>query len=64
MIERRPPFQKEHPELSFGDVTKQLTAVWQSLDEHTRKKFDEIAAKDRERYQKEKEAFDSAKKLS
>jgi structure-specific recognition protein 1 len=55
MNERRPALQKEKPELKFGDLTKQLTEDWKSLSEKDRKKYDDMAAKDKERYEKEME---------
>ena len=55
MNDRRPALQKEKPELKFGDLTKQLTEDWKALSEKDRKKYDDMAAKDKERYEKEME---------
>ena len=54
----------KHPGLSFLEVNKKMTEVWNTLDEEGKKKYEEIAAKDRERYNKEAAALGIVKKSS
>ena len=53
MNDRRPALYKEKPELKFGDLTKSLTEDWKAMTEKDKKKYEDMAAKDRERYDKE-----------
>jgi len=55
MNDRRPALQKEKPELKFGDLTKALTEDWKALSEKDRKKYEDMATKDKARYEKEME---------
>ena len=56
MNDRRAKFKEDNPELSLGQITKGLTDVWKALTDDEKKKYDDLAAKDRERYNKELEA--------
>ena len=47
--------------LSFGALTKKLTEMWKSLDEEGKKIYEDMAAKDKARYQAEMEAKGLAK---
>ena len=51
MNDRRPALQKEKPELKFGDLTKALTEDWKALSEKDRKKYEDMATKDKARYE-------------
>jgi hypothetical protein len=53
MNDRRPVLQKEQPELKFGELTKKLTDDWKALSDKDRKKYEDMAVKDKERYAKE-----------
>lgn len=55
MNDRRPALQKEKPDLKFGDMTKALTDEWKGLSDKDRKKYEDMATKDKERYEKEME---------
>ena len=62
MNDRRPALQKEKPELKFGELTKVLTDDWKSLSDKDKKKYEDMAAKDKERYEKECEEKGIGKK--
>jgi hypothetical protein len=48
--ERRKKLKETQPELAFGDVAKTIGAEWQKMSDSKKKKFNERAAKDKERY--------------
>ena len=62
MNDRRPALQKEKPELKFGELTKQLTEDWKSLTDKDKKKYEDMAAKDKARYDAECEEKGIGKK--
>ncbi len=41
--ERRPDLKKENPDLSFGDLTKNIAAEWKELSEKDKKKYNDLA---------------------
>jgi hypothetical protein len=49
----RPKFQKDHPELKFGDITREIAVGWKGLTDKAKGKFDEMAKNDQVRYQRE-----------
>lgn len=49
----RPKYSKEHPELKFGDVTKDIATSWKALSAKEKVKFEDMAKADQVRYQKE-----------
>lgn len=51
--ERRVTLKKEQPELLMGPQTKVMTSEWKALDDKKRKKYEDLAAKDKLRYEKE-----------
>lgn len=55
-IDQRPNVQAENPEMKFGEITKLLANDWKALSESDRSKYDEMAAADKERYQRECDA--------
>ena len=48
--------KKEDPSLSMTQMTTKMSEEWKGLDEKKRKKYEDLAAKDKERYEKEVEA--------
>jgi high mobility group protein B2 len=60
LAQERKNFQKENPSLSFTEATKELGKKWNNLSDSEKGKFNEIAAKDKERYQKENEKYISS----
>jgi len=51
--EQRPLLKQENPDLSFGELAKQVGAKWGSLDEAQKAKYNAIAEADKTRYSKE-----------
>ncbi|ESK96755.1 nucleosome binding protein [Moniliophthora roreri MCA 2997] len=58
----RDRIKAENPDASFGEVGKLLGAKWKELDDEEKKPYIEQAAKDKERAEGEKIAYDSGKK--
>ncbi|KAK7055117.1 high mobility group box domain-containing protein, partial [Favolaschia claudopus] len=62
----RERIKNENPEASFGEVGKLLGAKWKELDDEEKKPYVEQAAKDKERAEDEKLAYEvrvAAKKV-
>jgi len=59
--ERRPQMKKDNPELKFTEITKLISPEWKALSKDDKKKYDDLAAKDKERYQKEMEEYNAKK---
>ena len=51
--------KKENPDIAFGEVGKVLGAKWKACTEKDKAKFEEMAAKDKGRYEKEKKAYEA-----
>lgn len=54
---QRPLVRAKHPELSFGDVAKAISAKWQKLGEDERAPYERLAEEDRNRYREERNAY-------
>ena len=52
--ERRPGLKGEQPNLTFGELTKTIAEEWKSMADKDKKKYNDLAAKDKERYESEK----------
>ena len=46
-----------NPDMSVGDISKELARRWHALDEITRGMFEEMASNDKERFQREKQEY-------
>lgn len=55
--ERREKVRAEYPKLAFSEVSKLLGAEWSKLPQHEKQRYLDEAEKDRERYQRELEAY-------
>jgi high mobility group protein B2 len=55
--EERPRVKASDPNLSLGDTAKELGRRWAAVDAATKSKFEKLAAKDKERYEREKAAY-------
>jgi predicted RNase H-like nuclease len=55
--EIRSTVRVENPEAGFGMIAKIISKQFKALDEDERKRFDNLAAADKERYQKEMAIF-------
>lgn len=53
MNANRDDLKTRKPELKFGELTKELTDTWKSLGEKDKKIWEDKAAADKERYNKE-----------
>eukprot|EP00296_Roombia_truncata_P009494 JP448100.1.p2 GENE.JP448100.1~~JP448100.1.p2 ORF type:complete len:114 (+),score=61.15 JP448100.1:25-342(+) len=51
--DKRAEVKKEHPDASIGETAKLIGAMWQAIKEKEKKKFEDMAAKDKIRYEKE-----------
>ena len=49
--------KEKNPSLSVGEIAKQLGRKWQDTDSKKRKPFEEMAARDRQRYEDEKNNY-------
>ena len=54
---RRPQIVTEHPNLSGQDVSRNVGQEWRSMKEAVKKRFQDIEAADRQRYDSEMEAY-------
>ncbi|KAK6184885.1 hypothetical protein SNE40_007246 [Patella caerulea] len=54
---RREQLRRENPNLTFSEITKILGAEWSKLPQHDKQRFLDDAEKDKERYQREVEAY-------
>jgi len=55
--EERPKVQAANPDFKVGDVAKELGRRWADCDPSTKQKFEQLAAQDRQRYEKEKQVY-------
>lgn len=56
--------KKEHPELSMCQQSKKISEEWKALTDDDKKKYEELAAKDKERYAKQIEEFNKTGKFT
>merc|ERR1711983_407842 len=57
----RERIKKKMPNLSLGDMSKQISMEFKQLSAEERKKWDDIAKKDKERYQREMKEYEQTK---
>lgn len=57
--DRRSELKAQGSTASFGDLSKQVGAEWKTLDPAAKKKYEEMAKKDKSRYEQEKKAAGS-----
>jgi hypothetical protein len=60
--ERRPELKKEKPDMTFDWYTRQIAAEWTKMkyDSSKTKKYDDLAALDKERYTQEMVSYEAA----
>ena len=56
----RDDIKAAHPDWSLGDVGRELSKRWKALDDAAKKPFHELAAADKERYEREKADYEAA----
>ncbi|CAK0784212.1 hypothetical protein CVIRNUC_007416 [Coccomyxa viridis] len=57
---KRDEVKKENPDLAFGEVGKRLGELWKEVTPTEKSKFEEMAKKDKARYEKEKAAYEKS----
>lgn len=57
-IDARPNVKEQNPEASFGDIARIISAQFKALSDKERKIWDAKAVADKERYQREMEAYE------
>ncbi len=50
--------------ISFRDLARTVSAKWKAVDEHVKAQFQDLAARDSERYKIEKEAYQRRKRMT
>jgi len=60
---QRENIKKKNPELLFGELTKQASKQWRKLPDAKRKKYDDMAAADKKRYEREMKAYNKKKSM-
>ena len=53
----RDNIKKESPNIKIGDLMKKIGVLWKDLSKEKRGKFEDMHAKDKERYEDEMEAY-------
>ncbi|GAV00145.1 hypothetical protein RvY_11034-5 [Ramazzottius varieornatus] len=59
--DERAKVKASNPDLSLGDTAKELGRRWAAVDAATKSKYEKLAAKDKERYAKDKAAYEGGK---
>ena len=57
--EQRPKFKANNPEKSTTELTTLMSQEWRNMTDSDKKKYEDLAKVDKERYMKEKEEFES-----
>ncbi len=55
--EQRPIIQKKHPEMKITEIAKELGAGWKKVTGKEKERYEALAAQDKARYEKEKDAY-------
>ena len=61
--ERRESLKEENPNLSNKELISTMSAEWNKMKDTDKKKYVELANKDKKRYEKEKEEYNETNKL-
>ena len=61
MQENRERVKAENPNISFGQIGKKMGEMWANLSATEKKPYDAKAKEDKERYEKEKAAYEARK---
>ncbi|EOR00877.1 hypothetical protein E3P92_00317 [Wallemia ichthyophaga] len=59
--EWRPRVKEENDKVSFGEIGRLLGAKWKEMGSEERKPYEDMAAADKARYEKEKKEYESSK---
>ena len=55
--DKRPKLREKHPSATVGDLAKKLGAAWKVMNEEQKRPYEELARKDRDRYDDEMQAW-------
>jgi hypothetical protein len=55
--EERPKLKAKRPELTFGEIGKELGKQWKALTEESKLKYKAMAEKEKQRYEKEMQTY-------
>lgn len=56
---KRPQLAEENPTLGVGGIARQLTSEWRLMTPEQRKPFNEVAEREKERYEEQKQAYEA-----
>lgn len=56
-MEKRPEIKERNPEMGIGDISKEIGVMWKAASSSEKEKFEEMAARDKERYNRELKEF-------
>ncbi len=59
--DKREEVKKNHPGIAFTDIAREISKLWAALSEANKKKYNDLAKKDKERYEKEKASYEAKK---
>ncbi|KRX38035.1 High mobility group protein 1.2 [Trichinella britovi] len=59
---KRAEIQQAHPDWKVGQVAQELGRMWKAIDEDEKRKFEDMAAKDRTRYEEDMKNYKSGGK--
>ncbi|KFD52701.1 hypothetical protein M514_06357 [Trichuris suis] len=59
---KRPDVQQGHPEWKVGQVAQELGRMWKELDEEQKREYEDMAVKDKVRYEQEMKEYKSGGK--
>ncbi|VDP02661.1 unnamed protein product [Soboliphyme baturini] len=59
---KRPEVQKGHPDYKVGQIAQELGRMWKELTDEQKKKYEEMALRDKLRYENEMKDYKSGKK--
>jgi len=63
-VKKREELKKKNPDLSFGQLSKMAGKEWKKISDAKKAKYEELAAEDKKRYEKESKAYEKKKKES
>lgn len=64
LAHNREAIKKKHPDLSMCQQTKKISEEWKALSDDEKAKYTDLAAKDKERYAKQIEEFNTTGKFT
>jgi structure-specific recognition protein 1 len=57
--DKRDEVKKANPDIKFGEVAKEISALWKTCTPSEKKKYESAAEKEKERYQRESADYQS-----